>query len=559
MIHEKGKIVGSMYEIVGLVGQGGMGAVYQARDLRDMGMVALKQMREDTSAGLGAEKMRAKFEQEWQILKSLDHKRIPHMMAAFHEDDSIYYVMEFVEGKSLALKVRELKQAGKRFPEILLLEYTLQLLDVLEYLHSRTSPVLHRDIKPENVIVRDDNGEIVLVDFGLARGFGESAGQNTQTQVGTLGFAPIEQVKGKPEIRSDIYGVGATMWYMLTGEIPQPFEIQPIEEMRNDLFPGISEVVNRACQGNVNRRYATASRMELAVRQALANLQGVPLDARGEALFVDDGPVNAPVVPAAPMPAAVFLMQALVAVSIVMGGIFLIAAMKDQIAKTPPAPTSSPPLASTRIERSQAPTAEPRPQLSAPADPTESDYRLLEQTQPIYAHQASSEEKQTYRNWLGSGWELAGLAGKVAPGGQLSASPGESAVLFFTHAQGVQVHTLNWSMSRTGGQPASVHILLGTRSQPPQLSVISNFQAGHYMFALLAGGQPQFVEAPRHPIEESMNAHLILAGGNASLTVDGVSKPVEIPVNPLSVNSVQVILPPASKSQSVQISSLNVQ
>ena len=558
MIHEPGKIVYSFYEIVGLVGQGGMGAVYQARDLRDMSIVALKQMREDTTAGFDGQKMREKFEQEWQILKTLDHPRIPHMISAFAEGDSIYYVMEFIQGKSLAAKVRELKKQGKRFPEILLLEYAVQLLDVLEYLHARKPPVLHRDIKPENVIVRDENGEIVLVDFGLARGFGASAGQATQTQVGTLGFAPLEQVKGKPEIRSDIYGVGATMWYMLAGEVPPPFDIQPIEDMRNDLFPGISEVVNRACQSNVNRRFASASKMELALRQALANLQGVPLDRRAEELFVEEAPLqlSADATPA-PMPAGIFLIQAALGVLVVMGGIFLLATVRDALNKDPgkaatPRPTST-------MQAGTPPGTDATGAPFVPGLPGGDDYALTPDHTPLTVYPASTALRQSYQNWLGPGWELTRTAGSVGPNGAMDAEPQKSAALMFQTAKPVKLASLNLTLIRQGMSPGSVQLNLGSRDKPQAMIMLSTFTNGGYTQGVLQGREnPATFGLPRNPYESLMQLTMQFLPGQITLSAPAANQQATLSADIPAIEFIQILVPAANKKQRIVVTNMSL-
>ena len=556
MIHKPGHLVYSYYEIVDLVGQGGMGAVYQARDLRDMGMVALKQMREDTSAGLGFAKMREKFEQEWQILKDLNHKRIPRMLNAFHEDDSMYYVMEFVEGKSLAAKVRELKSQGKRFPEILLLEYTMQILEILEYLHGSKPPLLHRDIKPENVIVRSCDGEIMLVDFGLARGFSASCGQNTQTQVGTLGFAPLEQVKGKPEIRSDIYGVGATMWFMLTGEVPSPFEIQPIEEMRNDLFPGISEIVNRACNKQISRRFASAERMELAVRQTLAHLQGVPLDVRGEQLFVDEAPMNVVEVPRGAMPASLFLAQALGGVVVVLGGIFFLATLRDHLQKPAGQPLATPvAIPSVLVYPDRQPSPSAPTGFDGPADPAR-DYRLIKDRKPLVPTVVTPEVARAYQGWLGDGWEVVGAGGSIPTNAIFNVEAGKAAFMLFHHPRGIKLSSIHCVLSRQGG-PASFHCLLACSGRQHGLAFLSTFQDGHYINMMFGAGEPVSMELPRMPFEQSMSFNIQIGPNSAILQVDGGSQ-AEIPLHIGPITDAQIIIPAATRPQRIVVSSLRL-
>ena len=258
MLHEAGSVLQERYEIEAPIGQGGMGAVYRARDRLTEQIVAVKQLRTDAGAGFESHEMLVRFEGEWQLLRTLNHPRIPRMLDSFRVGESGYYVMEFIQGKSLDQVLKVYKSSGRRFPEELLMQYALQILDVLEYLHGLPKSLLHRDVKPQNIIVRDDDSELFLVDFGLAR---EGGSATTKTLVGTLGYAPLEQVKGHPEARSDLYALGATMWHMLAGEQPAPFDIPPLATVRNDVHPALADRParrlredHRAAAGHPRRR-----------------------------------------------------------------------------------------------------------------------------------------------------------------------------------------------------------------------------------------------------------------------------------------------------------------
>jgi eukaryotic-like serine/threonine-protein kinase len=212
------------YRVVEQIGQGGMGAVYLAADLRLRTNVALKE------TFFTDEAYREAFEHEAQLLARLRHPTLPKVIDHFIENNGQFLVMEFIPGEDIDMR---LKRQGQRFAsaEALpwVLRWTDQLLDVLHYLHTRASPIIHRDVKPKNLKLTG-NLDIILLDFGLARGgFTQSSsgvldatGQPRRKVYGfTPPYAPLEQMRdGDPDPRSDIYALGATIYHLLTGTVP---------------------------------------------------------------------------------------------------------------------------------------------------------------------------------------------------------------------------------------------------------------------------------------------------------------------------------------------------
>ena len=208
-----GTVLHGRYRIVRLIGSGGMGAVYEAIDWRLDVTVAVKQCR---LPGADAD---SAFEREAKLLAVLRHPSLPVVMDYFVDDGAQFLVMQFVEGDELRML---LDRSGERIPPAEVAGWARTLLDVLSYLHNHVPPVVHRDIKPANV-KRTPLGEIVLLDFGLAKGW--PAGEVTQTDRSvfgyTLAYAPPEQIQGmKTDPRSDVYAVGATLYHLLTGRPP---------------------------------------------------------------------------------------------------------------------------------------------------------------------------------------------------------------------------------------------------------------------------------------------------------------------------------------------------
>ena len=214
-----GDMLQDRYRIVSLLGQGGMGAVYRAWDVRLNVPMALKEMvpQPDLAPDTLAQ-LREQFQQEAQILARLNHPYLVMVGDFFQERGNVYLAMDFVEGENLAQRIKR----EKALPEAQVLEWASQLLDALAYCHSQG--IVHRDVKPHNVIIRPD-GRVVLVDFGLVKMW-DPSDPRTKTAMrgmGTPEYAPPEQYDtwmGYTDARSDIYGLGATIYHALTGQAP---------------------------------------------------------------------------------------------------------------------------------------------------------------------------------------------------------------------------------------------------------------------------------------------------------------------------------------------------
>jgi len=542
MFHDVGSVLHERYEIEAPIGQGGMGAVYRARDRITQQVVALKQLRTDAAAGFDNQEMLTRFEGEWQLLRTLNHPRIPRMLDSFRIEDSGYYVMEFIQGKSLDQVLRDYKSAGRRFPEELLVQYALQILDVLGYLHSLPKPLLHRDIKPQNIIVRDADSELFLVDFGLAR---EGGSATTKTLVGTLGYAPLEQVKGHPEERSDLYALGATLWHMLVGEQPSPFDIPPLATVRNDVHPALAEVIDRACQDNVNRRYANATKMEMATRQALQAMTGQAPDDRYEALYLEEVP---DVVYQGPKPlgAKEFLMRAgLASASFLLLMVVLYRAknlLKDQ-----PTPT---PTAVASVQPDATPGRDQPPPAKIPPPPA---YETLPSAPTIQMEPAPAEAAGYFR--LPLGWQWKGYTGRLGPG-MLQALPSAPAGLIARREGAVNLRRFRVSLLRGQGP---VNVQLGF-FQGDRLIVgfVSALQGSSYVSGLQAGGgmSPLLNRPWNLNILQTLEVSRTLSGW-ALLDIE-TRQQVELPGASQPIDSLQLVVPPAKQGQHLGLQSLDI-
>lgn len=242
------------YQIVRALKQGGMGAIYTAKDtkLADS-LCAVKEILEDKQSD---EYYQLRFAQEMAALASLDHPSIPRVRDFFRLKGKSYLVMDLIQGSSLEdeINLQGVNPAPKVVRDI------LQVLEVLDYLHSHEPPLLHRDIKPANLVRERRGGKIKVVDFGLARTVAPEAQQ--QTAVGTMGYCAPEQMYGKAEPRSDVFSVGATMLHLLTG---QPCDLMALALSESEGLPnlpeGLAEIVGKAIQFKAAKRYASAREM----------------------------------------------------------------------------------------------------------------------------------------------------------------------------------------------------------------------------------------------------------------------------------------------------------
>jgi serine/threonine-protein kinase len=263
-----GIILHENYEIKRLIKSGGMGAVYEALDKRFDTLCAVKEMLGQAGESGNNQYMIDSFKREARILRSLNHSNIPVIRDYFIDGNRYYLVMDYIEGKDLETVLQGYGEHG--VPEDLVIKWTKEILHALEYLHSQDPPVIYRDMKPENVMLRSTDDKIMLIDFGLARTVNPQS-QDTMTSVGTPAYAPKELFQGQPEVRTDIYSLGATMHCLLTGIIPViPFDFSPVREINSGVSEEIEEIVMKALSMEPVDRYGSAKEM----KEAIENLSG---------------------------------------------------------------------------------------------------------------------------------------------------------------------------------------------------------------------------------------------------------------------------------------------
>jgi serine/threonine protein kinase len=248
---EPGTVLQGRYAIERLLGGGGMGMVYLARDQRLANRpCAIKEMVDHFIDQAQRIEANDYFAREADTLAQLKHQAIPAITDRFELANRHYLVMEYVQGRNLE---EELAARGEPLPEGLVIDIARQLCDVLAYLHGLEPPMIYRDMKPSNVML-NPNGRVVLVDFGIARLFKAA---RKGTMIGTLGFAPPEQYQGLVDPRSDIYSLGATLHYVLTGRDPEkfpPFSFPPIRELRPAVSSNLAGAIDAALAYEVDGR-----------------------------------------------------------------------------------------------------------------------------------------------------------------------------------------------------------------------------------------------------------------------------------------------------------------
>ena len=292
-----GTILENRYRVDSLLGQGGMGAVYRAWDQRLAVWVALKENR------LSSPEAHAQFVREAQVLARLHHSNLPKVMDHFITPDGLQYlVMTFIEGINLA---DLLASRGRQSPAEVA-SWLEQVCDALTYLHSQNPPIIHRDIKPQNIKVTPD-GRVFLVDFGLSK-VGSIYQSTASGALGvTPGFSPWEQYgQGHTDQRSDVYALTATLYAMLTGEIPPDsvrrglagVPLRSPREFNPGLSPALERTLVRGLETQPTNRPASvaALRQELEAGLALPN-RAAPAPRPPAALSIRDvsRPSSAPV------------------------------------------------------------------------------------------------------------------------------------------------------------------------------------------------------------------------------------------------------------------------
>ena len=246
------------YQILKTLGQGGMGTTYLAWDTAKL--LVLKEMNADMAAIPKAQEL---FEREAKILQSLHHPGIPEYYDFFVASGRKYLAMELVHGQDLDLYVMERGQVTLAQA----IDWMMQLCEILGYIHQQQPPLIHRDIKPANILVRTIDKRIFLLDFGAVKEIGTLGG----TKIGAPDYMAPEQNNGQPCTQSDLYAIGPTLIFLLTGRNPADFiELQPDGYRFNlasvpSVTPPVQALIDKVTQRRSRDRYLTAAELAQAL------------------------------------------------------------------------------------------------------------------------------------------------------------------------------------------------------------------------------------------------------------------------------------------------------
>lgn len=541
---EVGTVVAGRYEILQPLTAGGMGSVYRARDLHfSQREVALKQMHEEDTGW--DEETRAlvdrKFTEEADILTGLSHPGIPQVMDHFDSDSDHFIVMELIRGDSLDRVLADyLSLTGRPVPLDLALDWGIQLCDILEYLHTlKPHPIIHRDVKPGNIILRLNTRTVVLVDFGLARGL-KTDSMSVKTLVGTVGYAPVEQFQGRPEIRTDVYSLAATLHHLVSGQPPVPFAIPPLRQALREADAELEAVLARALSNEVEDRHPSAA----ALRE---DLERVRRRTVGQSDLPARSPRSTQAPATQPMPAP----------------------------EAGPEAESDLPAAAVTVElRDEEPQAV-RPSFRLTRWHLAALGALLLVAMAALAWSAGRQNRffVAFRDpgQARQGWRLE--TAHSAEGGTLRANPGQRAALLFSRREAAGPPTeVQFTVRNRLGNPTWIAVLgvLGLQAADVPTRNVTRVQALG-LRNLPAGGssfpEPETVDLAVEPIELPADARdfavrVTRSGGTVRLEVNGVAR--EFPERLLPKGSVTrlgllVLAPRGRHPEEAELTGLQVE
>ena len=269
-------LVKNRYRVTKSLGQGGFGATFVATDVSLPGepVCVIKQLRPSNTNEKFLRMARELFEREARTLGQIgNHPQIPRLLDFFEERRNFYLVQEYVSGHTV---YQEVKQLGL-FNEAKIRDFLKEILPVIAYIHSRQ--VIHRDVKPANILRREQDGKLVLIDFGAVKNYvsqlsetpeGAEQTANTVFAVGTSGYAPPEQLAMRPIFASDIYALGVTCVYLMTGKSPKDIEYNPstgemMWQKHVQLTKHLTHVLGKMLDVTVRYRYQSAEEVQRAL------------------------------------------------------------------------------------------------------------------------------------------------------------------------------------------------------------------------------------------------------------------------------------------------------
>jgi len=268
-----GMLICGKYMILEEIGRGGMSRVFLSEDIGTGGRKAIKAIscgsNQSQEQGKGHVNIGLRADTEIDMLKKLSHPGLPKIEEVIENQEEILIVMEHIPGSSLQ---NQLAEYGAQ-PKVSVLGWMLQLCDILGYMHTRNPPVIYRDVKPSNIMLAPD-GRIMLIDFGAAREY-EPSGTEDTVLLGTRGYAAPEQYggHGQSDPRTDIYGLGATMYHLLSGHDPSkpPYMRHPLSYWNPELPAALVRLVRKCTRADPDERYASCNEISYVLRELLKN------------------------------------------------------------------------------------------------------------------------------------------------------------------------------------------------------------------------------------------------------------------------------------------------
>lgn len=257
MLHA-GEVLNGRYQIIKIVGKGGMSTVYQARDLTNQNLLAIKDV--ERTGQEANQVVEQSLGAEGKMLKQLTNPHLPKIYDIIENPENFMLVMDFIEGESLD---KVIAREGPQSPERVCY-WGMQICEVFDYLHNQPKPIIYRDMKPANLILKPD-GTLMMIDFGTARTQKDDVvmAQDT-TCIGTAGFAAPEQYggSGQSTARTDIFCLGATLYNMIIGRMPSSIVGVPFENLNPvEADMPLADIIRKCTKSDPSERYQTA--MEL--------------------------------------------------------------------------------------------------------------------------------------------------------------------------------------------------------------------------------------------------------------------------------------------------------
>ncbi|MEQ8169536.1 MAG: serine/threonine-protein kinase [Candidatus Eremiobacterota bacterium] len=273
MTLKTGTVLNNIYRVVKLLGKGSMGNVYLVERIEYDKKFVVKELNFSQGSGLNQDDAKEIFRREAEFMENFDHPGLPKTYGVFSQNGKEYLTMDYIEGKTLEEIINTSKKAVEKNKAI---TWTIQIAEIIDYLHnSFQKPLVYRDLKPSNIIIKPD-GEPVLVDFGIARYYNPDKSSDT-FNYGTPGYAAPEQYKGKGQStpQSDIFGLGAILFQMLTGYDPslKPLQFPSMKSLNSDISEELESTVFKAIQLDPMNRYISMREFKEILQKYLKNTE----------------------------------------------------------------------------------------------------------------------------------------------------------------------------------------------------------------------------------------------------------------------------------------------